>query len=188
MGEQCRIVGVDIAAEVDKIWFAISELGRKIDDPLNPQTSPSAPALDQHSVSHWLETLEVHPLAKKAFNARIRSEYTVEPDQLSLLDLARWGRYYYDDPFKDRNAYRIKGGNDSLPNAMARVLPDIRLNCVVTAVHQTEEGVEVVYQSPDGTEVILSSSYVIFAIPFGPLQAIIVEPRSPLFFNSHLRN
>ncbi len=168
--------GVDIAAEVDKIWFAISELGRQIDDPLNPQTSPSAPALDQHSVSHWLEKLEVHPLAKKAFTARIRSEYTVEPDQLSLLDLARWGRYYYDDPFKDRNAYRIKGGNDSLPNAMARVLPDIRLNCEVTAVRQTEEEVEVVYQSPDGTEVILPSSYVIFAIPFGPLQAITVEP------------
>jgi len=179
--------GADISAEVDKIWFALSELGKQILDPEHPQTSPMAATLDQQSVGDWLEALDVHPLAKKAYAARVRSEYTVEPEQLSLLDLARWGRSYYGDPHQARNAFRIKGGNDQLPAAMARVLPDVRLNCPVTVIRWKEKKIEVTYESPTGAWETVRSDYVVIAIPFGPMKAISFNPPLPSEFQAVIK-
>jgi len=177
--EDTALWGVDISAEEDKIWGAIAELGQQIPDPENPQTAPTAHTLDHCSVGEWLETLDVHPFAKKVFAAHVRSEYTVEPERLSLLDLARWGQFYYGDPEKDRNAFRIQGGNDQLPAAMARALPDVRLNCPVTGVRWGGERIEVTYKSPAGTGETFQSDNVILAIPFGPMKAFAFDPLLP---------
>lgn len=168
--------GVNLAKEQDKIWTALAELGKLIRDPHYPQTSPQAYTLDQQSVRDWLATLDVHPLAKKMYALRIRSEYTVEPYQMSLLDLARWGRYYYEDPFVPRNAFRIKGGNDQLPQAMMRVLPDVRLGSPVTHIRQAGELLEVTYKTPTGTSETVRANYVILALPLGPLKNIAITP------------
>lgn len=179
--------GVNLSQEEDKIWVALAELGKQIRDPHYPQTSPQAHLLDHQSVGHWLEKLKVHPLAKKAYAARVRSEYTVEPEQLSLLDLARWGRYYYEDPYAPRNAFRIKGGNDQLTTAMARVLPDVRFNAQVTAIRRTEDRIETTYQSPTGEIDTVHSRCIVLAMPFGPLKAITIDPPLPLEYQAAIQ-
>ncbi|GAB4579633.1 MAG: hypothetical protein Fur0022_23710 [Anaerolineales bacterium] len=179
--------GVDISAEVDKIWLALAGLGKQILDPHNPQTSSTAHQLDQQAVSDWLQQLPIHPLAQKTFIARVRSEYTVEPEQLSLLDLARWGRYYYEDPFTPRNAFRIRGGNDQLPQAIARVLPDVRLNSRVTAIHQKDDKAAITYHSPEGREETLESKFVVVAMPLRPLRAVAFDPPLPAGYQKALQ-
>ncbi|MCB9136100.1 MAG: FAD-dependent oxidoreductase [Anaerolineales bacterium] len=179
--------GTNLSEEEDKIWIALADLGKLIRDPHYPQTSPKAHILDKQSIRDWLNTLEVHPLAKKAFTARVRSEYTVEPEQLSLLDLARWGRYYYEDPFAPRNAFRIKGGNDQLPTAMARVLPDVRLNSPISQVRCEGDLLEVTYQTPTGTSKFVQAHFVVLALPFGPLKAISFDPPLPPNYQATLK-
>ncbi|HNB55285.1 MAG TPA: NAD(P)/FAD-dependent oxidoreductase, partial [Anaerolineales bacterium] len=131
------------------------------------------------SVKNWLDQLNVHPLAKKVYAARVRSEYTVEPEKLSLLDLARWGKYYYEDPFAPRIAFRIRGGNDQLPLAMARALPDVRLNCPVIAIEHDAEQTLVTYRTETGETQTIQSREVILAMPLGPMRTITFNPPLP---------
>lgn len=179
--------GVNLSKEEDKIWVALAELGKQIRDPHYPQTSTHAHELDRQSVADWLANLDVHPLAKKAYTARVRAEYTVEPEQLSLLDLARWGRYYYEDPYAPRNAFRIKGGNDQLTTAMARVLPDVRLSCPVTAIRHERDWVEVSYETSAGETATVQSRWVVLAIPFGPMKLIPFDPPLPAAYQAAIQ-
>lgn len=180
--EAVSVWGLDVGIEIEKVWAALAELGQRIPDPEHPTTAPDAQALDQQSAAAWLASLDVHPLAKKTFAARIRSEYTTEPEHLSLLDLARWGAFYYARPDYERGAFRIRGGNDQLPIAMAQALPDVRLNAVVSAIRLGESNGEVIYcsQTSDVTlEQTIRSDYVVLAIPFGPARHIAFEPPLP---------
>lgn len=166
--------GADLPVELDRLWAAVAELGRQVPDPEQPQTAPDAAALDRQSAAGWLAALDAHPLAKKVFTARLRSEYTVEPDAYSLLDFARWGAFYYADPGRERLAYRIRGGNDRLPRAMAAALPDVRLNTPVTAIELGPDAVRL--GTPAGD---FQADYAILAIPFGPARQIAFDPALP---------
>jgi monoamine oxidase len=59
------------------------------------------------------------------------------------LDLARNAALYYSDSdFYDVN-YRVIGGNDLIPRAIASTLPDIRMNAEVTSINNMEEKISV---------------------------------------------
>jgi len=166
--------GADLNADLTKIWAAIGELGKQVPDPQHPTQAPEAATLDQHSVADWLESLDVHPLARKAFAGRIQSEYTLDPKYYSLLDLARWGAFYYADVNRPRLAFRIHGGNDLLPKAIAKVLPDVRLNAPATKIVRQGEHLTVEYANGK-----VESDFVVLAIPFGPARQIVFEPPLP---------
>jgi monoamine oxidase len=166
--------GLDLSQATDQIWKALGELGRQVPDPARPQAAPEAAALDRRSAADWLAGLDVHPLAKTVFAARLRSEYTIEPEAYSLLDLARWGAFYYSDVDRERRAYRIRGGNDLLPKAMAAALSDVRLNSPVTSLRLGAQGVEAA--TPDG---VLTAEFAVLAIPFGPARQIAFDPPLP---------
>jgi monoamine oxidase len=180
--------GIDVSAETEKIWAALAELGEQVPDPARPHTAPQAALLDRQSASDWLKTIAVHPLAKKLFVARLRSEYTLEPDHYSLLDLARWGAFYYRDHQAGRKAFRIRGGNDLLPQAMARVLPDLRLNSAVVAVRTLNHKIEVEYQTSESRVEHVLSDYAVIATPFRPLRQIKFEPALPVGTQSMIDN
>ncbi len=170
--------GADLSGEIMKPWEALAELGKAVPDPSHPDRAPSAAILDKESAANWIDSLSTHPLAKKVFSARLRSEYLMEPEEHSLLDLARWGAYYYNRPGEDRLAYRIAGGNDQLPKALARLLADVRLNCVVTAIRQSDVGVRVTYRQGN-TFQHLDADYAVLAIPLGPARQIEFDPPLP---------
>lgn len=162
--DDVKVWGTDLNTEVYKMWQALAELGKQVSNPLMPIDEPNAKDLDSKNVADWIKAQQAHSLAKELFTCHIRSEYTCEPENFSLLDLARNAASYYSDPDEDKPNYRIYGGNDLLPQAIAKVLPDVRLNAVVTSVKVQDEKVDVTYKQGD-TFFTLQADYVILATP-----------------------
>ena len=173
-----KIWGFDLGAEYERIWNALAELGRQVPDPLHPETAPNANKLDEQSVADWLSVQDVHPLARVAFANHIRSEYTCEPEHFSLLDFARNGAMYYSTPSLYKSTYRIVGGNDQIPRAIAALLPDVRLNAEVTSINNQLDGVAVTYKQGDSFHTI-QSSFAVLAIPLTTARLIEFNPPLP---------
>ncbi len=75
--------------------------------------------------------------------------------------------------FGDQNLFRIRGGNDRLPQAMAKVLGDrIVLDAPVISINQS--GAKVVVTVKDGRE--FTGDAIISTIPFTVLQDVTVTP------------
>jgi monoamine oxidase len=144
--------GVDLQAETDRVWLAVAKLAELVPDPVRPTDAPNAKKLDAQSVADWLETQPFHKYAKMSFAARIRAEFTVEVEHFSLLDLARNSRLYYSNPNEQSRSFRVRGGNDLLPRAMSKALPDVRLNARVSAIEQTTNKVVVTVNETERIE------------------------------------
>jgi monoamine oxidase len=156
--------GINLETEFEKMWSALAELGKQVVDSSNPVDGPNAHELDAKNSLEWINAQKAHPLARKMFVNHIRSEFTCEPENFSLLDLARNAALYYSDPSSWPVAYRIIGGNDLLPQAIAGKLPDLRLSAVVTSINIQPEEVIVKYKHVDSFHTI-RASHAILAIP-----------------------
>jgi monoamine oxidase len=165
-----KIWGTDLRAELDRVWSALSELGKLVPDPNQPQAAREAGWLDRQSAFDWIQSLDVHPLAKKDFIQHIRSEYTTEPQRFSLLDLARNAAMYYMDNHRHQN-FRVIGGNDLIPCALADALPDVRLNAAVTSIRLTADEVVVTYKQRDSYQPV-RSTFAILATPLTTARSI----------------
>ncbi|MFN8412014.1 MAG: FAD-dependent oxidoreductase [Anaerolineales bacterium] len=154
----------DLNTEYGKMWQALATLGKFVEDPHNPQASSKARELDQQTALDWINQQAVHPLGRTMFIQHIRSEYTCEPENFSLLDLARNASLYYQDPNQWPITYRIIGGNDLLPQSIAKQIPDIRLNAIVTSLRVQSEKTIVTYKQGDSYHTI-ESDFAILAIP-----------------------
>lgn len=155
--------GFNLAEQVDREWEFLAELSRFVSDPYQPQEAKEARRLDSQSALDWIESLDVHPLAKLYFIQHIRSEYTCEPERYSLLDLARNAKMYYIELDKSPSM-RVLGGNDQIPRALADALPDVRMNAVVESIRLNPNGVSVSFQQA-GSHLTLDSDFAILAIP-----------------------
>ena len=161
--QDSKLWGTDLEQEIANCWRAMSELSQFVSDPNQPQVSKDAARLDAQSAADWIQSLDVHPLAKTYFVQHIRSEYTAEPERFSLLDLARNAKMYYSD--MDRPpSMRVIGGNDQIATALAKTLPDVRLNSPVTAVRVGPDGVSVTVRKDD-SYLTIDSDFAILAIP-----------------------
>lgn len=155
--------GTDLRVEVSRLWRALAELGKLVPDPEQPQAARDASRLDRRSALDWIHSLDVHPLAKSHFIQHIRAEYTAEPERFSLLDLARNAAMYYMSETRGES-FRVIGGNDRIPRALAGTLPDVRLDAVVTSIRLLPDEVELTYKQ-DNTHHTLHSAFAILAIP-----------------------
>ena len=172
-----RIWGVNLHDEAEKIWLALAELGDYVPNPDQPQAARGADYLDRLSTADWVNSLDAHPLAKRDFIQHIRAEYTCEPEQQSMLDLARNVSMYYTTLERGVN-YRVVGGNDRIPQALAAALPDLRLNAPVISVRVLPDEVVVTYQQGD-THPTISSAFAILAIPLTTARLIEFNPPLP---------
>jgi monoamine oxidase len=172
-----EIWGTNLHDEVDKIWEALAELGEYVPDPNQPQAARGAEYLDSKSAADWINSLDAHPLAKKDFIQHIRAEYTCEPEQHSLLDLARNVSMYYTTYERGMN-YRVVGGNDLIARALAEALPDLRLNAPVTSIRVFPDEVAVTYQQAGSYETI-ASAFAILATPLTTARCIEFDPPLP---------
>lgn len=157
--------GVALDDEYKKLWRALSALGAHAPDPALPIAAPNANELDKQNAQEWIDKQDAHPLAKLLFANHIRAEFTCEPQNFSLLDLARNASLFYrnvDEEWKP--TYRILGGNDQLPQALAKQLPDVRLKSEVLSVHVLDDEVTVTYKQADAFHT-LRASYAILATP-----------------------
>lgn len=155
--------GFDFAGEVQRGWEAMAELSQRVPDPYQPQTANEAEELDSKSAGDWLNSLDLNPLTKKYFVTYIRSEYTCEPEALSLLDLCRNAKMYYSSTER-LPSMRAVGGNDLIPQALAKTLTDVRLNAVVQSLRLKPDGVTVTYTQADSS-LTIDADFAILAIP-----------------------
>lgn len=82
-------------------------------------------------------------------------------------------------PLAPPNVFRLKGGNQSLPDAFAKRLgPRVWLNCPITKISHRDSGVSVTYQRQDET-VTLEADYYVNCIPLPTLKNIPIEPALP---------
>jgi monoamine oxidase len=180
LGHEPKIWGFDLDSEDEKMWVALAELGRQISNPLHPETAPNAKELDSQSASDWIQRQQhVQSLARQVFADHIRSEYSCEPENFSLLDLARNAAMYYSQPGLYKSTYRVIGGNDQIPRAIAALLPDVRLNAEVTSINVQPDGVSVIYKQGDSFHTI-SSAFAILAIPLTTARLIEFNPLLPV--------
>lgn len=174
--------GVNIQDEYQKMWLALAELGKQVPDPANPLSAPAAKELDAKSAAEWIATqTHVHELGRTMFSNHIRGEYTCEPEEFSLLDLARNAALYYSDPGSWNITYRIIGGNDQIPQVIAARLPDVRLNAAVTSVQVGTDDVTVTYKLGDTFHKV-QAAYAILAVPLTVARKIEFNASLP---NSH---
>jgi monoamine oxidase len=75
--------------------------------------------------------------------------------------------------------FRLKGGNQMMPNAFARKLgPLVWLNCPIQSIKQGESGVTVTYKQYN-KEKEISADYLVNCIPFPALKNIPISPALP---------
>ena len=159
-----KVWGLDLEQEYAKVWKSLADFGEQVPDPAKPASAPNAKTLDTQNARDWIEALDVHPLAQAMFINHIRSEFTCEPENFSLLDLARNASLYYREEGGWKPAYRVVGGNDQIPQAIANRLPDVRLNAEVNAIRVLAEEVTVKYKQLDSFHTI-QAAYAILATP-----------------------
>lgn len=176
------IWGFDFAGEMERSWESMAELSQNVSDPYQPQAAKEATRLDAQSAADWIQSLDTHPITKKYFMTYIRSEYTCEPERLSLLDLCRNAKMYYSTTKRPPSS-RVLGGNDLIPCALADALPDVRLNAVVKSVRVLPGGVAVSYQQGDSF-LTIDSGFAILAVPLTTARLIEFNPPLPLAHTS----
>ena len=177
--ENISLWGADLNVEYHKFWVALAELGKQVLDPENPQKAGMAKELDAKTAAEWIAAQNAHPLGRVLFSNHIRSEYTCEPENFSLLDLARNAAMYYSDPETWRPAYRVIGGNDRIAQEIALRLPDVRLNAEVISVKILEEEVVVTYKQADSFHTA-RAPHAILAIPLTTARKIDFDSTLPL--------
>lgn len=133
---------------------AMAELGKRAADLAASITEP-------RSVRQILDQLGVEGPAREALTARIEISTAASVDEVIAA-----GTLDHVASFKPGPSWRIAGGNQRLPIAMAEKLKDkIRLNTPVRAVRQGETNVLV--RTDDSSEIF---DEVVVALPFGVIR------------------
>ena len=160
-------LGSDVVNDIDRFWEELEALVEQIADPTNPTTATQAAFLDSQSVSEWIDGLALTAYAQTIVEHYVRGEYG-EPESTSLLYLIQIEALYANVSENQIEIYRIKGGNDQLPEAMAVVLDKpVLLNAPVTAVHTHDAGVTVTH-----TQGETKADFAILATPLAALRAV----------------
>lgn len=160
----------DTSQALQRYEKARDELARSIADPLNPAANPALFALDQITVSGWLDKLNLPATARQLINQQIRTRYD-EPSRLSLLYFAQQTRVYQDANDRDFRAARLPGGSTVLAQAMLKQIKVLKTGAEVSAVSQDKDGVTVKVGA-----VGYQADYVVLAVPLRALSHIQLTP------------
>lgn len=164
--------GKGVVDEIDRFWITLELLARDYFRQADWQRG--AAQWDNQSVAAWIESLGLDPLARELTEQYLRGEMD-EPNQLSMLFLMEQAALYDKVPDQRLEMYRIEGGNGQLPQALARALgQSVRLSCPVSAIEQTEQGVQITHGQ--GT---LTADFAIVATPLPPLRQVRFSPDLP---------
>jgi len=141
---------------------------------------PAGYALDHMSIYDWIQTRvpgghnsRFGRLLDAAYNIEYGAE-TTDQSSLNLLYLLA----YQPSPkgfaafgVSDER-YHIRGGNQRLPEAIANVLPDIRLSWRLTAIEASSGGsVTLTFSTPNGSKQVVADQ-VIVTTPFTVLRTL----------------
>lgn len=129
------------------------------------------------SVAEWMKTARVDADLRGMLTG-LRGFFLADPADLSLLTLIE--QVASDRPGQ-RGMFRIEGGNDQLPNALAAVLGDrVHLRQEVLSVSQSRGKVRLKIRMVGGEEQQMDADYLILAIPATRLRALEFHPPLPV--------
>jgi monoamine oxidase len=144
-------------------------------------TGPIAASLAKDSIATWLarnhqllrrRDRRKHPADAAEIHATavcMRNFFLADPDELSLLTYVE--QFAGGNDPAHRIMYRIRGGNDRLPERMARALRrPVLLEQVVRRVDQKKNSVRLTVENSRAQRSTLSADYAIVAVP-APLAA-----------------
>ena len=138
--------------------------------------SPIAGQLAQQSVAQWLEEVKADSNMRAVVRS-LRGFFLADPEELSLLALV--DQLAADMPGQAA-MYRIEGGNDRFPLALAgQVHEDLQLNSVVRAICQDHDSVQARVETQNGQEALIQGEYVVLAVPTTTLRSIHMQPPLP---------
>lgn len=144
-----------------------------------PSLTPDAAELDVRSVEDWKRENLESPYLRNLFDQIIRTEYTIEPKDFSVLHLLYSlksggfeGIFGLD---RGNETLRVAEGMQTLCLRLAEELGDrLRLNCQVNEIVHSEVGVTIVAEG-----VTLEAARVILAIPPNQTIGIDFDPVLP---------
>ncbi|HEY0284915.1 MAG TPA: NAD(P)/FAD-dependent oxidoreductase [Vicinamibacterales bacterium] len=135
-----------------------------------------ADSLARESVARWLERIRA-PKALEDVAVGLRGFFLADPDQLSLLALT--DQFAEDGTPGSEKMFRIIGGNDRLPAALARALGSrMRLRTILRRVVQTPDGVIAALESK-GRLSEARFDYLVCAVPATTVRDVVFEPAMP---------
>jgi monoamine oxidase len=138
--------------------------------------SPIAADLARRSVAQWLEEAQADR-ELRATATGLRGFFLADPDELSLIALV--DQFASDDAPAPPGMYRINGGNDRLPVAMAEALGSrIQLNTELVALsHRGREVRASLKQRRTVSQIICD--YAIIALPASVVRRVPITPALP---------
>jgi monoamine oxidase len=135
-----------------------------------------AESLARETVAQWLDRIRA-PKAIREVAVGLRGFFLADVDEVSLLMLA--------DQFADGGApgsekmFRIMGGNDRLPAALAKALgTKVRLQTILRRVTQTRDGVTAALESKGRIDEA-RFDFVICAMPATTMRDVVFDPPLP---------
>lgn len=141
---------------------------------------PAGYALDHMSIYDWIQTRvpgghlsRFGRLLDAAYNIEYGAE-TADQSSLNLLYLLAYQpspQGFAEFGVSDEK-YHIRGGNQQLPEAIASVLPDIRLGWRLTALAKNADGTLALRFSTGGSVVDVHADQVILTLPFTVLRTL----------------
>jgi monoamine oxidase len=135
--------------------------------------SPITAELAQRSVAQWLDDERADP-ELRATAIALRGFFLADPEELSLVALV--DQFAEDQQPSAGGMYRILGGNDRLPAALAAKLDGrIQLGTELVAVSVRGKSVHATLKRGRTTAPIISD-YLIFALPATVLRRVPITP------------
>jgi len=138
--------------------------------------TPIAAAIARRSVASWLDGVKADPELRAAATG-LRGFFLADPEELSLIALVdQFGGSGFAGP---GHLYRIEGGNDRLPSAIAARLGErLKLKAEVIAVSQRGPSVRVIVKSAHGQSQV-GCDYLVLALPATIVRRIPITPPLP---------
>ena len=168
-----EVVTPEVQAEIDRFGERVDFLAAPLDarDPV-----ARGAGLDRRSAADVIDELNLEGEARTIVERRLRDDYTVEPDRLSLLFLAARAKLYARTPPSGLDAFRIDGGNERLVGALIDEI-DVKVDfdAPVTSIDRRADGVTV---SIDGAREV-EAEYCILTAPLRLVSEIDFRPALP---------
>jgi monoamine oxidase len=168
-------------ADFNPVWTAVKKDVNAASYPtLYNQHTDAGVVLDHTSIYDWIESRvpgghssPMGQLLDVAYNIEY-GNVTKEQSSLNLVYLLGFssnpGNFQIFGASDER--YHIVGGNERLPQAIAAVLPDVRLNMALTAIARRSDGTIDLAVKGGGTTSTYNFDRVILAIPFSVLRTL----------------
>jgi monoamine oxidase len=138
--------------------------------------SPIAAEIARRSVAQWLDECGADDDLRATMVA-LRGFFLADPDELSLIALV--DQFSSSGQFGPSETYRILGGNDRLPAALAQKLGDrVHLGAELVAVSVRGQHVHASVKH-QRTTATMTADYLVFALPASLLRRVPILPALP---------